>query len=84
MRHCSGHPSIKLVVETQWPGNGPTPQRVLFGMGSPSQIAFPQGSPQPVVLAGNGTVNVGEHEACWQPLPGIENEDTETAVRILA
>lgn len=53
-------------------------------MAAPSQIAFQQGRPQPVVLAGNGTVNVGEHEACWQPLPGIENEDTETAVRILA
>ena len=37
--------------------------------------------PQPVVLAGNGTVNGGVDEACWQPLPGIENEDSDNAMR---
>lgn len=31
----------------------------------PSQITFQQGSPQPVVLAGNGTVNVGVNNVCW-------------------
>jgi len=40
-----------------------------------------QGGPQPVVLAGNGTVNAGSDEARWQPLLGIENEDTEDAIR---
>lgn len=40
-----------------------------------------QGRPQPVVLAGNGTVNAGSDEARRQPLPGIENEDTEDAIR---
>ena len=39
------------------------------------------GPPQPVVLAGNGTVNGGVDEACWQPLPGIENGDSDNAMR---
>lgn len=60
---------------------GPATKEVLFGMVTPSQITFQQGSPQPVVLAGNGTVNVGVDEACWQPLPGIENEDSDNAMR---
>jgi hypothetical protein len=39
-----------------------------------------QGLPQPVVLAGNGTVNRGKNtNVCWHPLPDFDNEDIEAA-----
>lgn len=53
---------------------------IRCGLVTPNNIQ--QGCPQPVVLAGNGTVNVGSDEARWQPLPGIENEDSDQRIRV--
>lgn len=39
---------------------------------------FQQGSPQPVVLAGNGTVNVGIDDVCWQPFARHSRTRTPT------